>query len=549
MDIRFALCICFLIGSVGHCQQEKTDFLRQMQFESAESDKATWGHWGDRPAKFSSWTYHSNRLVPVYTFGISLQRYAGENSSYRDEKRLTEIYGRLPEKTVDPAATYMDQTEIYKLQKDAIEAGKKNIILIVFDGMEWQTTQAAAIYKNNKIEYESGYGKGLAFLDYDKCETDRADFVCSPHNSGTKFDVDSQTISNVGGDKKGGYAPTFGGYHCWSKPSSDSYLLGKQKDLSHVVTDSAASATSMNSGVKTFNSAINVDHKGKQVTPIARDLQTQGFKIGVVTSVPISHATPACAYANNVNRNDYQDLSRDLLGLPSVAHRDALPGVDVLLGCGWGENDDDDRKKQGQNFVPGNKFLTASDFEKINVDNGGKYVVAERTANQSGADVLLLAAKQAVAKDQRLFGFFGHQGGHLPYQTADGKYDPTRGVRDADRYTPDEIKENPTLANMTNAAMDVLGKNEKGFWLMIEAGDVDWANHNNNIDDSIGAVFSGEAAFEAVTEWIETNSNWEQSAVIVTADHGHYLVLTDPKALTGRSAETKVESESPSTID
>ena len=77
----------------------------------------------------------------------------------------------------------------------------------------------------------------------------------------------------------------------------------------------------------------------------------------MVTSVPISHATPAAAYANNVTRNDYQDLSRDLVGLPSIAHRSAtLPGVDVLLGCGWGEESDGD-DKQGQNYVPGNKYL------------------------------------------------------------------------------------------------------------------------------------------------------------------------------------------------
>ena len=42
---------------------------------------------------------------------------------------------------------------------------------------------------------------------------------------------------------------------------------------------------------------------------------------------------------------------------------------------------------------------------------------------------------------------------------------------------------------MTEAAISVLEQNERGFWLMVEAGDVDWANHNNNIDDSIGAVF------------------------------------------------------------
>ena len=68
---------------------------------------------------------------------------------------------------------------------------------------------------------------------------------------------------------------------------------------------------------------------------------------------------------------------------------------------------------------------------------------------------------------------------------------------------------------------------------MVEAGDVDWANHNNNLDDSIGAVLSGDAAFEAITQWVEENSSWEETALIVTADHGHLMYLDDPLVLTG----------------
>ena len=100
-------------------------------------------------------------------------------------------------------------------------------------------------------------------------------------------------------------------------------------------------------------------------------------------------------------------------------------------------------------------------------------------------------------------------------------------------YKPEDVSENPTLAEMTSAALSVLEKNDLGFYLMIESGDVDWANHNNNIDDSIGAVFSGEKAFETVIDWVEKNSNWEETSVIVTADHGHLFVLDNPKVFTG----------------
>jgi alkaline phosphatase len=65
---------------------------------------------------------------------------------------------------------------------------------------------------------------------------------------------------------------------------------------------------------------------------------------------------------------------------------------------------------------------------------------------------------------------------------------------------------------------------------MVEAGDVDWGSHANNIDTAIGAVKSGDAAFQAVVKWIERHGGWNDTAVIVTSDHGHMFVLTDPQA-------------------
>ena len=84
---------------------------------------------------------------------------------------------------------------------------------------------------------------------------------------------------------------------------------------------------------------------GRQARTVSHELQAKGFAIGVVTSVPISHATPACTYAHNVSRDDFQDLTRDLLGLPSIAHRSQpLPGVDVLLGSRLGR----ERRRRSQ---------------------------------------------------------------------------------------------------------------------------------------------------------------------------------------------------------
>ncbi|MEZ6095707.1 MAG: alkaline phosphatase [Pirellulaceae bacterium] len=173
------------------------------------------------------------------------------------------------------------------------------------------------------------------------------------------------------------------------------------------------------------------------------------------------------------------------------------------------------------------------------VENGGRYVVAQRTSGIGGRDALMEAANSAAENGNRLFGFFGTSSGHLPFQTANGDFVPTRGASDAERYEAADIVENPTLADMTEAALIALtpSQKEKGFWLMVEAGDVDWANHNNNLDDSIGAVFSGEAAFQKIVEWVEENSNWNETLLIVTADHGHYLNLVDPEAVATAAIE------------
>lgn len=513
----------------------KSDFLREMHFEAVESKSADWIHWGDRKDKFSNWTNHSNRLIPVYTFGISLKKYRGKESVYRRKDRLKEIYGQVPRDTYNRDARYLDQTDIYCLQKDAFESGKKNIILFVCDGMDWQTTQAASIYKNKKITYTKGQGRGLAFLDYRAPNSTYGYMVTSPYAKDAEFDVNSQVVSSIG-DSSGGYSSKLGGKTPWSKPANPSYLLGKSAASGHPYTDSAASATAMASGKKTFNGSINIGPDGKQFKTIAHELQEEGFAIGVVSSVPYCHATPGAAYAHNVNRSDYQDISRDLLGLRSISHRKKpLQGVDVLIGGGWGEDKDED-EKQGTNFVAGNTYLADADLKEIDVDNGGKYFVVKRHPGENGTQLLADAALLAATDGNRLFGLFGVSGGHLPYRTADGNYDPTRGITRADRYTEEDVNENPKLSDMAIAALEVLESRKKsgtnkGMWLMVESGDIDWANHNNNIDDSIGAVLSADQAFSEIVGWVEKNSNWEETALILTADHGHMMVLDNPKAL------------------
>lgn len=520
----FVLPLCFVTSLLAE------DPMRDLQTRAIEKNTTDFGHWGASTERYSSWTNHSNRLIPIYTFGIDLEALRQEGSVYGDEQRLTALYGSVPANTLNPQAEYFDQTDVYRLQQQAVAAGKRKIILMVFDGMDWDTTRAASIYKQRRVSYTEGRGTGLFWQDYRGCQTDFGFFVTSPLLGGLKTDVNAQIVLNGSKPTTGGYHPAMGGATPWTAPQAREYLLGMDRTEPHTVTDSASSATSMTAGIKTYNASINVAADGSQVEPIARQLQRdQGFAVGVVTSVPISHATPGAAYANNVSRNDYQDISRDLLGLPSVAHRTAaLPGVDVLLAGGWGEN-----KKtaaaQGDNYVPGNPFVDEADLDKVS--RSGNAVVVRRTAGQAGSDVLKQATQQAIEKQQRLIGLFGATGGHLPFQTADGKFNPTIDMKAGESYSPEDISENPSLAEMATAALDVLQHDEQGFWLMVEAGDVDWANHANNLDNSIGAVLSGDAAFQAIAEWVEAHQGWDDTALILTADHGHYFIMTDPQAI------------------
>lgn len=530
---------------------ESPDIVAALQAKAIADGKSSFGHWGTDPDDYTKWRTHSNRLIPVYSFGtkeagegVDLDSYINENSVYRSERGLKRLYGKLPDRTLNPTANYMDQTNIADMQQAAAAAGKKHIILFVFDGMDWETTQAASTYNQKKISYTQGKGTGTHFQEYGANGTAQFGYmVTSPHNDGTTTNPTTQTVDNPGGKVPGGYDASIAGSTPWEQPKDAGYLIVKPADgnARHAFTDSAASATSMTAGVKTFYNAIAVGPSGEQLLTLAHDLQNQDWAVGIVTSVPISHATPASAYAHNVSRKDYQDISRDMLGLPSVSHKtNPLPGLDVVIGCGFGVT----AKKgeaQGDNFEAGNLYLADSDLREVSIKNGGRYVTSTPRKGKTGGKRLQRAAKKAAEGGHRLLGYYGlaDNDGHLPYQTANGDYKPVAGNKEsgAEVYTEEQVNEQPTLAEMTTAALTVLESRKQNFWLMVEAGDVDWANHANNIDNAIGAVNSGDAAFKVITDWVETHSNWDETMLIVTSDHGHMLQMTDPEQLIGVTVE------------
>jgi len=549
------------------------DPARQLQAESIarKDDKvARPYHFGSQgPGDvFTNHASHTNRLIPVYTFGrkIDLGAVTGANSVYRDPARLKALYGVLPERTVNPEAEYADQSDLYRVQREAVAKGVKHLFIVWFDGMDWEVTRAAAIARSGRV-YAGGKGSGLTFQDYAAGGSARyGSYATSPTHDKNTPDLDRQTVTIPGNSLAGGYDASIAGPDPWTLgplgPKAPGYLKGQSANeadkkgvaavggVLHAYTDSAPSAGEFATGVKAYNNGINVSDSGRFAPTLFNQLQAGGWKVGTVTSVPFDHASPAAMYAHNVHRDDYQDLGRDMLGLPSIAQQDgrepAHPGLDVVIGTGSGLSGKagDMAKQQGKNVVEGNAHLTDVDKAAIDVKNGGKYVVVETTPGVRGVESLLAAAGRAAREDRRLFGLFGRKElNHLPYRTADGRHDPVAGISFKDgvygvskpeAYSPADLAENPKLVDLTVAALTVLAREPgRPFALFVEAGDVDFALHDNNLDNAIGAVLSGDDAVKAIIAWVEEHSNWDDSALIVTADHGHYLVLDDPAALAG----------------
>ena len=180
--------------------QSAQDLVADFQAQAIADGNSNAAHWGVVPEKYTQWGTHSNRLVPVYTFGtagagdgVDLTSYTGANSVYRSESGVRRLYGYVPEGTVNESAQWLDQTNIADLQRAALAAGKRHVFLVVFDGMDWQTTQAAAIVNRGEVGYTSGRGTGTRFQSYTADGTTQYGFmVTSPHNDGTKTNVDNQ---------------------------------------------------------------------------------------------------------------------------------------------------------------------------------------------------------------------------------------------------------------------------------------------------------------------------------------------------------------------
>jgi alkaline phosphatase len=475
---------------------------------------------------------------------------------------------------------------------------QRNTILMIGDGMGWEITRAAAIQnsiarvksgKTLKDFYTQGRGSGLnmqtlqgyalsttygttiadasgkyssnnSALDGTQKLTGaspvRPNFKFDPkfnpgRNSQNNPDSATPTAGNLVG-----YDPVKGGASPWTPGTDREYIKASYPD-------SANTATALYTGVKSYNNAIAVDIYEKPLITILKTAASLGKSTGLVTSVPIDHATPGAAAAN-VNRRAKYDLNApDATPLDNILQQELrIYQPTVLLGGGHPQSNI--KKPLPTGVEPDHTYISESTYRELtnHPDNNiYKYTFRERGAN-AAQKLAQTAAKIDPNRGQRLLGIYGARGqnGNIPVSSANLDYqttgldmfkvNSTRGLQpDTERplaqgetdakFIQRERNENPTLNDLTTAALSVLSKDPDGFWLMIEGGDIDWAAHDNNLDNLIGTTLDFDRSVGTVIDWIKTHGGWERNQLIVTADHDHYFTLNDdfPDRLRRQGAE------------
>jgi len=235
---------------------------------------------------------------------------------------------------------------------------------------------------------------------------------------------------------------------------------------SSLVTDSAAAATAIACGVKTYNGAIGVDSAGKSVESCAAAAHKAGKKVGIATTVTITHATPAAFYAHRKNRGETYEIAIDL----------AHSGFEFFAGGGLDYTYKDKKAK---------------DFNKY----GHAYHYAESNG----------------------YRIVRHKADFMALKPSDGKV-LTRFTDGALESSIDESgnADQPTLAELVAKGIEMLD-GPQGFFFMAEGGRIDWAGHSNDAATNLRDVLALDDAVKVALAFQKKHP--DDTLIIVTGDH------------------------------
>ncbi len=359
----------------------------------------------------------------------------------------------------------------------------RNVILLISDGCGYNHIDAASIYQ---------YGK----TDVQTYEFFPVRVAVSP----SFFFVDTQ------GTQKIVYDPD----QAWT---SFDYVTRR-------ATDSAAAATAISAGVATVKGAIGVDRHNRPLEHITQYAEKLGKATGVVTSVPWSHATPAGFMAHNASRGKTESIAQEML---------VYSTSEVIMGCGHPLFDNDGQPTIETDYVcVGGEGIwegLAAQAVEFDMDNNG---TLDQTIQDIDGDsvpdpwtcIQTCAEFQALmvgSTPKRLLGIPQIRSTlQVERKGQGGESSPQASTLP---FAIPFVRTVPTLAEMTRTAINTLDEDPDGFFLMIEGGAVDWAAHGHDGARMIEEEIDFNLAVEAAIQWIEENSSWEQTLLIVTSDH------------------------------
>jgi alkaline phosphatase len=228
----------------------------------------------------------------------------------------------------------------------------------------------------------------------------------------------------------------------------------KTSSYDKYVTDSAAAGTAIASGTKTKNGMIGMGPDSISVKSIMEVAHNNGLATGLVSTSSITHATPASFVAHNSGRGNYEDIAKDFLN----------GTIDVFIGGGI---DHFRNRKDGVD-------LTAK-------------------LKDQGYNVAFTIDELQKANSAKVAGLLSKEHMEKPIDGRAGK-----------------------LAIMTEKAIESLRKNKKGFVLMVEGSQIDFAGHGKDIDWLVSEVLDMDAAVGKAYEFAKENGN---TLIVVTADH------------------------------
>ena len=232
------------------------------------------------------------------------------------------------------------------------------------------------------------------------------------------------------------------------------------------ITGSAAAGTALACGMKTDINVISMDPTTTtNYNTLAEKAKEAGMKVGIISSVTINHATPAVFYSHTATRKNYSDIANQL----------ATSTFD-FFGGGYWNNSGEDGTGMAEETAVANGFAITHNLTDLQAQANGSRVIAFDSVQDAG----------------------GHTGA-LYY--------------DMDRAAVSGM----SLADFTAEGIRILDNNDKGFFMMVEGGKIDWACHANDARAAIEDTIAFDDAIKKAMEFYNNHPN--ETLIVVTGDH------------------------------